>query len=96
MPSQFSQVKTNSMLVLVIISKSNLLLMQYGSLLYLYFSRFPVGRVKSILPRILHLWVGQSPTNSSNVLQQRRFIPRSLFPHRHLQFSRVHEHNRER
>lgn len=55
-----------------------------------------MGYFKPFVSRVLHYRVGQSPSNPSNVRQQRRSSSRSLLPHRHMQHTRVQKHNRER
>lgn len=58
-------------------------------LLFRFFYRISLGSSNTLLRGILHMGMGQSPTNNPHVLYELCFITRRLFPHSNLQHRRV-------
>lgn len=57
----------------------------FSSLTCSFFYRISLGSSNSLLRGILHMGMGQSPTNHPHVLHELRLITRRLLPHSNLQ-----------
>jgi hypothetical protein len=57
--------------------------------IHLLLNRFPMGHIKPAVYRVLHSCLGESPSDSSHVLQQHYTTPGRIFPLSHLQLAGV-------